>query len=191
LAYPLCSNGQGGLNSNEVDWKRMSTESKKVFIRGWIEGANALYNDFLLAQASIIMRESGSNLSKCSGINLEIINKVREERGLDFFDIYIDLSIIQIVETIDKIYSDPRVRMWDIEDLMPITKGRLKGGWTEKDVDEVIAYLIKEKALSKKLLFYSRDEIERNKIVKELLILESTKPKALEAIQEYKTKIKW
>ena len=42
-------------------------------------------------------------------------------------------------------YSDPRVKHWDIVDIMPLVRGRLKEGWTEKDLDEVIAYYIKYK----------------------------------------------
>jgi hypothetical protein len=71
-----------------------------------------------------------------------VADRFLEEKG---FDVFSTSTIGQIVETIDKLYSDPRIRLWKVLELMPIVQGRLKNGWTQQDVDEVIAYSIRVK----------------------------------------------
>ena len=46
---------------------------------------------------------------------------------------------------IDEVYGDPRVRLWNIEEIMTLVRGRLKEGWTNEDVDNVISFKIKWK----------------------------------------------
>jgi len=55
------------------------------------------------------------------------------------------VTIGQIVDTIDKIYSDPRVTLMDITEVMPLVSGRLIRCWTEKELDEIIAINVKLK----------------------------------------------
>ena len=86
---------------------------------------------------------------------------------------------------IDKVYSDPRVKTWEIDDVMPLVMGRLKEGWTEKDLDEVIAFIIKEREFYKKDVNF-KNESESQKWLKEYEELRSVEPKVLKALRAYK-----
>jgi hypothetical protein len=106
-----------------------------------------------------------------------------------------DFTLGQILGTISKIYSDPRVKKWEITRIMPIVYGRLSKGWTEREVDEVIAFYIKfsdfnerfKNILSRDIL--SRDifksETERDKYFEEYYSLMEKKPEVLKALEEY------
>jgi hypothetical protein len=109
----------------------------------------------------------------------EIADGALREKGMELDY----LSIVQITETTNKICSDPRVKYWWIKNVMPIVRGRLKEGWTDKDVDEVIAYYVKLYGLSSR-------KLTQNEWSEEYRSLELNKPKALKALEAYKEKDK-
>ena len=109
-----------------------------------------------------------------------MIKGISKENGLEVED----LTLNQIVDTIDKMYSDPRVKTWEIREIMPLVTGRLKEGWTERDLDEVIAYLIKEREHVKKYRNYdSLSKSEKKKLEEEATSL--VEPKVLKALKAY------
>ena len=129
----------GGISEGKeldgFEWARMNVLEKAYFIRGWIQGGMDLYLNVYFDTLLINFANVDPNLQKCVGITDKISKGVLERNGNDIYD----FTTIQIVETVDTIYSDARVKLWNISKIMPIVKGRLKGGWTVKDVDEVIA----------------------------------------------------
>ena len=161
-------------------WAQMSREMKLGFVIGWINGGSAIVDKVPLSYifiASVVYQTNPK-------INYPKINKitigVSKEVGVELYD----LAFGQIVDMVDKVYSDPRVKTWEIYDIMPLVRGRLKEGWTEKDLDEVIAYMIKEKEHIKKLdNIESMSQSESEKLDKEIRQLEV--PKVLKVLRAY------
>lgn len=143
LLYPLSNGGseeQKVWELNGYEWTRMSELEQIAFVRGWAEAGQIAF--LRLAQFSV----RGSPKEKIDPdkiINIfehmDIARKITEESGLGLGGLVID----QIINIIDKIYSDPRTKNWGTIRVMPIVIGRLKKGWTEKEMDEVIAYYVK------------------------------------------------
>ena len=131
-----------GININGYDWGGMNRRERLIFFDGWLTGGISgmvRMHEVSMYRCAIATRniESAGN----SDLN-EMYETASKAEG---FDLYPPLTRDQIIETISNIYSDPRVKTWDISEVMPLVRGRLKGGWTEKDLDEVIAYKIKQK----------------------------------------------
>lgn len=148
-----------------LEWRKMDASEKVEFLRGWSEGSIQFMDGILVA--SMDDPDSG----KCWRMISRLIKNTLEEKGVEF----INMTFLQVVETIDSIYSDPRVRLWKIKDVMPIVRGRLNGVWTEKDVDEVIAYYVKKNELDKKYENRYKSQEEFDKYIKE----QPDKPKVL------------
>lgn len=164
------------------EWAQMSKEMKLGFVIGWINGGSAIVDKVPEAYVFIVY---AVYLQTDPIINYPKINKITigasKEVGVELYD----LAFGQIVDMVDKVYSDPRVKTWEIHEIMPLVRGRLKEGWTEKDLDEVIAYMIKEKEHIKKLVnIKSMSQSESEKLDKEIRQLEV--PKVLKALRAYK-----
>jgi len=181
------------------EWAEMPRSLKFSFVKGWWHAGSVMFYEIPVAiRMSVISRKEwviGTTDDEYKKI-WRIVNKIAKnsegvlkEKGLELFD----LTIGQIVDTIDKVYSDPRVKTWEIAEIMPLVRGRLKEGWTEKDLDEVIAYLIRDKEILKKMENYeSRKQTESEewkksqweKFGEEIRSLEE--PKVLKALRAYK-----
>jgi hypothetical protein len=83
---------------------------------------------------------------------------------------------------IDKIYSDPRTRQREIREIIILARGRLKEGWTERDLDAVIAYGVKYREWERKwgdsLSLGESDSMKKNK---EFDSLKEKMPKVLKS----------
>lgn len=175
LLYPLSIGNAGEKWSFDgYDWVKWTNSIKVAFLRGWSVGgvvaAKWVYVDTAFAKMNF------EDLDKYKKIGEGVLKR----RGFEFDD----LTYRQVVDTIDKIYSDPRVKTWEIQEIMPLVRGRLKEGWTEKDLDEVIAYNIKFKEWGKKLEEKPKmDEKEKE----EFKLLISNEPKVLRALETYKS----
>jgi len=177
LLLPLSlGNAEEGLKLDGYLWPNMPKLWRLGFVKGWTYGSGIAIDGipfFVTAfNEKIIDRERYVKLIKGFG----------KEKGLLELD---ELSSAQIISTIDKIYSNPKVKQWEIHEVMPLVRGRLKEGWTERDLDDVIAYLIKEKELLKKAENYkSMGESERKKFEEEIKSL--VEPKVLKALRAYR-----
>ena len=120
-----------GLTINGYDWEKWNRKEKLLFVMGWAK--------------------CGEHASDSLAFNVRKLNETKEFINLteeNFKDegvLFGGVTIGQVVDTVSKIYSDPRVKNMDITDIMPFVSGRLIQGWTEKELDEVIAIDIKLK----------------------------------------------
>jgi len=163
------------------EWASMNRDFKLGFAFGWMRAGGIGYD----IHSSFIFRSFIPRMGECGKqfaliFRSEIPNVIKEyfeDCGLEFFNV----TNGQIVDTIDQIYSDPRVKQWDIEEVMPLVRGRLKGGWTKTDLDEVIAYKIKENSFWREI--EERERTGKGKIdvniIEQREMLEKTKPKVL------------
>jgi|SRR5271157_5796481 len=124
------------LSINGYEWQKWSDWEKIGFVQGWIACGKSAFYDHLIIYV---------------GKNMEDFNKSQEDAERQFA-VFKDGGILiggvtigQIRDTIDKIYSDARVKTMDIAEIMPLVSGRLIQGWTEKELDEVIAFNVKLK----------------------------------------------
>jgi len=190
LSLPL-SIGNAGEEKFKLDgykWAEMSRQFKLGFVEGWLRGGVVASVTPVFAALDLFSKEisrlSIEEFEKLKERTMDIVRGCSKEKGLGLFDI----TYGQIVDTIDKVYTDPRVKTWEIEEIMPLVGGRLKEGWTEKDLDEVISYLIKQKEFSKKwekwVNYRSMSESERKKFLEEVSSLEE--PKVLKALRSYR-----
>lgn len=126
-----------GFTITGYEWNKMSIDKKQGLIIGWLVAGDQSLNllQFYVSQ-------------ECPVFTLSDVPKFSEEFGFDLDG----LSDYQVVMTVNKFYEDPRIMAWGIEEIMPFVRARLKESWTEKDIDEVIAYKIKEEELVKKVV---------------------------------------
>jgi hypothetical protein len=151
---------------NGYEWAKWNNLMKVGFVMGWIRAVDTTLVPFVFPGFRGIR------------IDADTIRNLMEQKGLDIDN----LTFGQIVDGVDQLYSDPRVKLWNIEEIMPILRGRLKGGWTEKDVDEVIAYHIKLKEIFRK---HHDNLIDFEKMKKEYESLDARKPGVLKALEDY------
>jgi hypothetical protein len=199
LLFPL-STGEaiGQIEESKVDgykWGSWNNSARVYFITGWLEcgyvAGTSLCTFLYLAEMSGIMISVQPGEKSSSSACGKITEDFLRDHGLALYG----LTVGQIKDTIDKIYSDPRVKPWLISDIMPLVRGRLKDGWTEKDLNEVIAYVIKQKELSIKLsgpspesedrlkYMHNKSEEEKEKLGKELKELMAAEPKVLRGLR--------
>jgi hypothetical protein len=166
-------------------WNKQVSLWKLGFIEGWIDAGivatEKIPSAFILSQLYdkkegkiTINRRPLDYIGKYYYILVENTSK---QEGLEFYD----FTYGQIMETIDKVYSDPRLTKWEIKEIMPLVRGRLKEGWTERDLDEVIAFQIKlneyiKKADDKGFQSKSQEQEYLNELWKE-------EPKALKSLK--------
>jgi len=132
-------------------WDRRTELWKVGFVIGWLWGGeNVMRFPFVLFDSENQLSESARLLPKWD----RLAEGFSKQAGLELYGI----PFIQIIRMIDKVYSDPRVKHWNIGEIMPLVRGRLKEGWTEKDLDEVIAYYIKYNERQKMLYAWGKEE---------------------------------
>jgi hypothetical protein len=107
-------------------WKNWNENSKSLFLWGWIKCGESAYNNVMM------------NLSKESSHA-----KIQHKQYIDAGVIIGGLSIRQLMNTLDSIYSDTRLTYIDIEKVMPFVIGRLHSGWTLEQLDKAISYQIR------------------------------------------------
>jgi hypothetical protein len=193
LLYPL-SNGSSEEKKYYVldgyEWAKMSGLEKLGFVKGWLQADGAIFHAMSGLYLDPFRPERMKNpdkftdclVSKC----WDIVLKAMQAEGLGLED----FTLGQILGTISKIYSDPRVKKWEITKIMPIVYGRLSKGWTEREVDEVIAFYIKFSNFNERFKdILSRgtfkNETERDKYFEEYFSLMEKKPEGLKALEEY------
>jgi len=74
------------------------------------------------------------------------LEKFQKQEGIGF----VGVSMGQIMEMTNQVYSDPRVKNWEISEIMPMVRGRLIDAWTLSDLDEVIVFRMRQKSLHDK-----------------------------------------
>ena len=164
LILALCLGSQFGVAeaTDGYEWSTFSSPQKYAFVNGWISGSNGVVLNFT-AEIILTSVKEGKDLQNFPF--KRVIEKLERVRGLKFEGINYE----QIIQVIDQIYSDPRVKQWQFEEIMPIVRGRLKEGWTEKDVDEVIGYQLKAKRLFEAMK--TSNQSEKEKVLKEMKTL--------------------
>jgi len=165
-------------------WESWNFVKKLGFVEGWLTGYESIHLWLPQILIGVARREEkiiGSKKYPDIDFLFNTADGLLRERGFDLYDV----TFGQIIDMIDKLYSDPRVKTWPVNKIMPLVRGRLKGGWTEKDLDEVIAFWIKGTELSGRSdSSMSKPEREKlNKQVDELLLEE---PKVLKALRAYR-----
>ncbi|MDD4874245.1 MAG: hypothetical protein PHE15_04650 [Dehalococcoidales bacterium] len=135
LSSSLCTAAEG-ISINGYDWQKWSRGSKLAFVQGWAICGKSAYDNLIL------------DLNKWD----ESFNflKLQEEGFKDAGILLGGVTIGQIIDTIDKIYSDPRVTTMDISAIMPFVSGRLIQGWSEKELDEITAIYVRLNQCEKK-----------------------------------------
>ena len=182
LLYPL-SIGESSEDwiVDGYKWAKMPRSWKVGFIDGWLEGGRVVlqqlegdfYHYFIMKGHYQEYKNIGGSLT----FN-RLVQRFLKQRG---FELYF-LSIGQIVDMIDKIYSDPRTRQREIREIIILARGRLKEGWTERDLDAVIAYGVKYREWERKwgdsLSLGESDSMKKNK---EFDSLKEKMPKVLKS----------
>lgn len=125
-------NTEEGLYINGYDWEKMSEGSQISFVEGWLKcGKAALGNMWIDISTQNKWDES-----------IEFM-KIQQKRFINSGVLIGGVTIGQIIDTMNEIYSDPRTKLMDIADIMPLVSGRLMQGWTLKNLDELIAIEVK------------------------------------------------
>ena len=122
-------NAGEGFKVDGNDWKQWSEGSKLYFVLGWLKCGKAAWDtlplDFNKWDEAMEFSKNTGEFYRNAGV---LIGGV---------------TIRQVIDTINIIYSDPRVNMMDITEIMPLVTGRLTQGWTLKELDEVIALMVR------------------------------------------------
>ena len=144
------------LSINGYEWQTWSGLEKIGFVQGWV----------------VCGKEAADNLMIWSGKDSEDFYKSQEDAKRQF-DVFKDEGILiggvtirQIIDTIDKIYSDARVKTMDIAEVMPLVNGRLIQGWTENELDQVIAINVKLKQCEETEKEQISEEMKQGKAIK-------------------------
>ena len=122
---------------NGYEWQKYSNGMKIGFVNGWIVCGGAAYNNLIID----LGKDSKDFNKSIDDVNRQM--EVFKDEGILIGGVTLTLG--QVTDTIDKIYSDARVMDMDIVKIMPLVSGRLIQGWTEKELDEVIAFNVKLK----------------------------------------------
>jgi hypothetical protein len=150
---------------NGFEWEKLPKQVKLGYVMGYCDAQTSVYLFTMVYR----MHQTNPNISsKVISYKDWLI-----ENGFDFKG----LSYGQIIDEVDKIYSDPRTKQWGLREIIPIATGRLKRGWTEKDMDEVISYKIKREE------FFKKEKNLSDERVKEFD--DNNKPKILKKLENY------
>jgi hypothetical protein len=163
----VCGKNIFAVEINGDNWNNYPPEWKLGFVQGWMEGGS--YNTGEFAQEVILnaTKENTKELPK-------LVNIFYKKSGLNL----LKTTFRKIINEIDILYLDPRLKKWGFSEIMPLVRGRVEGKLTEKDIDEVIAYH------QKNILFWETN-LKKNKWNrKEWEKIESQKPNALKALEE-------
>lgn len=167
------------------EWQKLPDINKLGFIIGWSKCAEQIFQDRFLINYFYAINQKVSDPSKIldKSTLTKLFNAYLKSKGMDFFG----KTYGQIKDTIDQIYQDPRVKNWRIQEIMPLARGRLQEGWSLKELDEVISWLIKNKELSDKFNI-SVDSGDEKKIYQYWKDCEShyaSRPKHFKDIYDY------
>jgi hypothetical protein len=129
LILPCSKNSYADLSINGNDWNNWSQGSKISFVYGWILSGKSAFDNLPL------------NLNKLDEANkyMELVLEWYKNAGI----LMGGVTIGQIIDVINEVYSDSRTKYTNIIDIMPLVNGRLTQGWTKVDLDEVIALTVK------------------------------------------------
>ncbi|MFH1931723.1 MAG: hypothetical protein ABIN18_09075 [Pseudomonadota bacterium] len=128
--FPLSiGNTEEGIYINGYDWQKWPTGSKISFVEGWAKCGKA-------AKGNLIIYFNNLNESIKQ-------SNAQQESFKDAGILLGGVTIGQVVDSIDEIYSDPRLKTIDITEIMPLVSGRLMQGWTANELDGLIAIKIK------------------------------------------------
>ena len=137
LLFPLSiGNAEERFHTDGYYWEKLDRGNKMSFLMGWAKCGKA---------ASDHLRIYFDDLDQ----SLKDVNSQVQQFKDEGILLDVHVTIGQSIDTIDKIYSDPRVKTMDIADIMPLVVGRLIQGWTERELDELIAINVKLKQCEK------------------------------------------
>jgi len=157
LSLPSPGNGEEGskvFGIHGYEWEKQTYSFKLGYLSAWRDGlkksiliAKNIALDYIekdmkedkeLARLDKISRliEMSRRYRMVTEKMDHIIQRHLRENGFDLE--FIDNE--QIIKTIDQMYIDQRVKKWEVSTVMLLVWGKLKGGWTEKDLEEVISY---------------------------------------------------
>ena len=124
-------------------WTNLPPLSKTAFVLGWLGASNKVVESMPLFIVGVLWKDKEGEKPFEDWEQTEKYEKISKRWAKRYGADLSEFSIDQVVKTIDKIYEDQRVKKWGIQDIMELVGGRLREGWTEKDLDEVIGYSIK------------------------------------------------
>ena len=130
LSSLAIGNASGQERLNSYEWSKKDDWFKMGFISGWFMGIEIVLGELNSSQKVDYYKLKSGEL-----------NRDQMEKNVGHFTG--SMTTGQILGMIDKIYSDPRTKNWEIWRIMPLVRGRLIEGWTERDLDEAISFLIK------------------------------------------------
>ena len=165
-------------------WTNLPPLCKTAFVLGWVEASNEAVESMPLFIVGVLRKDKEGEKPFEDWEQTEKYKKISERWakrcGADLSEFGID----QVVKTINKIYEDQRVKKWGIQDIMELVGGRLREGWTEKDLDEVIGYKIKLRDVYKRMQEnMSKKEGEKVNLYHEWKSLDDL-PNALKALNK-------
>jgi len=171
-----------------IEWGVLPKEWKMGYVAGWVMAGvcGEIFIDSLHENLNKALEEQGIKLEESDKNGMLtrfgfFKKQFTSEHFMKYWGIVeADFTIGQVIETIDQVYSDPRVKKWKLDNILPMVRGRLKDGWTLKDLDEVISYRIKTTEIDKKLKSPNLSEKEKKALRKEKIELELNEPKVLE-----------
>lgn len=170
LLLPLSGNAGEGWKLDGYEWAEKPIIWKLGFTHGWVMAGLAMFSEMQFIHVPMGMNFISSKEYRTATEDerkkieriifkvSKIPQGVLKGKGFELSS----LTVGQVIDTIDKIYSDSRVKTWEIFEIMPLVRGRLKEGWTEKDLDEVIAYKIKYYALTEKMKNYESRKVSES-----------------------------
>jgi hypothetical protein len=168
FSFPVTSAAESVLDCRK--WTEAPEWFKVGYVQGWTAAGHKA-NETLRNILTTITFEAVKSHIK-STLPEELIKTSLEDSDHEFPNIVVS----QIIGGIAKVCADPRVQSWSIYSVMPLVKGRLKEGWTERDLDEVIAYHVKTRNFAEKIERISNAS-EKMKLLEEWMSLD--RPKAI------------
>ena len=172
VLWSLANADEGKLDGYR--WSEGSFSYKLGLVRGMYLGVNAGANWIEFEQIKGKVYKNSTEAAKGKEEAEMKAKRFKEEKGFDLEEI----TYGQMINTIDEVYFDERVKNWSVIEVMPLVQGRLKKGWTKQDLDEVVAYKIRVNYLWDRLHSVSKLE-EYNKTLKEYNDFVSKPPIAL------------
>ena len=135
LLFPSISITKETPSVDAYEWQQWSSQSKRAFVLGWVKCGKSA-ND----SVPVFLRtdEEFSQSLK--------FGDATQEYFIDYGILLVGkLTVGQVIDTINIMYSDPRLKTTDIAKIMPLVSGRLIKGWTNQELDKVISITVQIK----------------------------------------------
>jgi hypothetical protein len=178
-------------DKNQDEWEKNDKIYRLGYILGVIRGVDIALLNILpgiffdctpeMLKIMTLLQQQGDDSKRAAMVGYTALSLQRE-----FHLNFGRANMGQIHDEIQKIYSDPRTKNWSIDRVILMAKGRLGDGWTEKDLDEVIAREITGETIRKEIKSRASGRMtpsERDSLWKKPIILERAVKKNKEVLE--------